>query len=170
MKKYNIKIIRMEIIDFHWKARNKKEVINIVDELLNKNNKILKLKEIKPRYKTIYKVKKVRRIKNMKKLNYGKIYYADIVYKNEDRKEFVPVVVIEADEAEMLVTVAPIITNEGELKDTQIVVKQYEELRPNSVIEVADVMSFDLARLKGYVGKLAEEQIEELDKVLETVR
>ena len=73
----------MEIIDFHWKARNKKEVINIVDELLNENNKILKLKEIKPRYKTIYKVKKVRRIKNMKKLNYGKIYYADIVYKKE---------------------------------------------------------------------------------------
>ena len=86
MKKYNIKIIRMEIIDFHWKARNKKEVINIVDELLNENNKILKLKEIKPRYKTIYKVKKVRRMKNMKKLNYGKIYYEDIVYKNEDRK------------------------------------------------------------------------------------
>ena len=170
MKKYNIKIIRMEIIDFHWKARNKKEVINIVDELLNENNKILKLKEIKPRYKTIYKVKKVRRIKNMKKLNYGKIYYADIVYKNEDRKEFVPVVVIEADEAEMLVTVAPIITSDSELTNTQIVVKQFEELRPNSVIEVADVMTFDLARLKGYVGKLAEEQIEELDKVLETVR
>ena len=170
MKKYNIKIIRMEIIDFHWKARNKKEVINIVDELLNKNNKILKLKEIKPRYKTIYKVKKVRRIKNMKKLNYGKIYYADIVYKNEDRKEFVPVVVIEADEAEMLVTVAPIITSDSELTNTQIVVKQFEELRTNSVIEVADIMTFDLARLKGYVGKLAEEQIEELDKVLETVR
>ncbi|MBO5183109.1 MAG: type II toxin-antitoxin system PemK/MazF family toxin [Bacilli bacterium] len=170
MKKYNIKIIRMEIIDFHWKARNKKEVINIVDELLNENNKILKLKEIKPRYKTIYKVKKVRRIKNMKKLNYGKIYYADIVYKNEDRKEFVPVVVIEADEAEMLVTVAPIITSDSELTNTQIVVKQFEELRPNSVIEVADIMTFDLARLKGYVGKLAEEQIEELDKVLETVR
>lgn len=72
MKKYNIKIIRMEIIDFHWKARNKKEVINIVDDLLNKNNKILNLKEIKPIYKTIYKVKKVRRMKNMKKLNYGK--------------------------------------------------------------------------------------------------
>lgn len=170
MKKYNIKIIRMEIIDFHWKARNKKEVINIVDELLNENNKILKLKEIKPRYKTIYKVKKVRRIKNMKKLNYGKIYYADIVYKNEDRKEFVPVVVIEADEAEMLVTVAPIITGDSELTNTQIVVKQFEEIRPNSVIEVADIMTFDLARLKGYVGKLAEEQIEELDKVLETVR
>lgn len=170
MKKYNIKIIRMEIIDFHWKARNKKEVINIVDELLNENNKILKLKEIKPRYKTIYKVKKVRRIKNMKKLNYGKIYYADIVYKNEDRKEFVPVVVIEADEAEMLVTVAPIITSDSELTNTQIVVKQFEEIRPNSVIEVADIMTFDLARLKGYVGKLAEEQIEELDKVLETVR
>ena len=170
MKKYNIEIIRMEIIDFHWKAKNKKEVINIVDELLNKNNKILNLKEIKPIYKTIYKVKKVRRIKNMKKLNYGKIYYADIVYKNEDRKEFVPVVVIEADEAEMLVTVAPIITNDNELTNTQIVVKQFEELRSNSVIEVADVMTFDLARLKGYVGKLAEEQIEELDKVLETVR
>ena len=46
MKKYNIEIIRMEIIDFHWKAKNKKEVINIVDELLNKNNKILNLKEI----------------------------------------------------------------------------------------------------------------------------
>lgn len=106
----------------------------------------------------------------MKKLNYGKIYYADIVYKNEDRKEFVPVVVIEADEAEMLVTVAPIITSDSELTNTQIVVKQFEELRPNSVIEVADIMTFDLARLKGYVGKLAEEQIEELDKVLETVR
>ena len=170
MKKYNIKIIKMEVIDFHWKARNKKEVINIVDELLNKNNKILKLKEITPRYKTIYKIKKVGKIKNMKKLNYGKIYYADIVYKNEDRKEFVPVVVIEADEAEMLVTVAPIITSDSELTNTQIVVKQFEELRPNSVIEVADIMTFDLARLKGYVGKLAEEQIEELDKVLETVR
>lgn len=160
----------MEIIDFHWKARNKKEVINIVDELFNKNNKILKLKEIKLRYKTIYKVKKVRRIKNMKKLNYVKIYYTDIVYKNEDRKEFVPVVVVEADEAEMLVTVAPIITSDSELTNTQIVVKQFEELRPNSVIEVADIITFDLARLKGYVGMLAEEQIEELDKVLETVR
>ena len=160
----------MEIIDFHWKAKNKKEVINIVDELLNKNNKILNLKEIKPIYKTIYKVKKVRRIKNMKKVNNGKIYYADIVYKNENKKEFVPVVVIEADEAEMLVTVAPIITNDNELTNTQIVVKQFEELRPNSVIEVADVMTFDLARLKGYVGKLAEEQINELDKLLETIK
>lgn len=170
MKKYNIEIIRMEIIDFHWKAKNKKEVINIVDELLNKNNKILNLKEIKPIYKTIYKVKKVRRIKNMKKVNNGKIYYADIVYKNENKKEFVPVVVIEADETEMLVTVAPIITNDNELTNTQIVVKQFEELRPNSVIEVADVMTFDLARLKGYVGKLAEEQINELDKLLETIK
>ena len=170
MKKYNIQIIKMEIIDFHWKARNKREVINIVDELLNKNNRVLKLKEITPRYKTIYKVKKVRRIKNMKKLNYGKIYYADIVYKNEDRKEFVPVVVIEADETELLVTVAPIITNESELKDTQMVVKQFEELRPNSVIEVADIMTFDLARLKGYVGKLVDEQLVELDKLLENVR
>jgi len=170
MKKYNIEIIRMEIIDFHWKAKNKKEVINIVDELLNKNNKILNLKEIKPIYKTIYKVKKVRRIKNMKKVNNGKIYYADIVYKNENKKEFVPVVVIEADEAEMLVTVAPIITNDNELTNTQIVVKQFEELRPNSVIEVADIMTFDLARLKGYVGKLAEEQINELDKLLETIK
>lgn len=170
MKKYNIEIIRMEIIDFHWKAKNKKEVINIVDELLNKNNKILNLKEIKPIYKTIYKVKKVRRIKNMKKVNNGKIYYADIVYKNENKKEFVPVVVIEADEAEMLVTVVPIITNDNELTNTQIVVKQFEELRPNSVIEVADVMTFDLARLKGYVGKLAEEQINELDKLLETIK
>ena len=170
MKKYNIEIIRMEIIDFHWKAKNKKEVINIVDELLNKNNKILNLKEIKPIYKTIYKVKKVRRIKNMKKVNNGKIYYADIVYKNENKKEFVPVVVIEADEAEMLVTVAPIITNDSELTNTQILVKQFEELRSNSVIEVADVMTFDLARLKGYVGKLAEEQINELDKLLETIK
>ncbi|MGN1341682.1 MAG: type II toxin-antitoxin system PemK/MazF family toxin [Bacilli bacterium] len=170
MKKYNIKIIKMEIIDFHWNARNKKEVIKITDELLNKNNKILKLKEITPRYKTIYKIKKVRRKINMKKLNYGKIYYADIVYKNEDKKDFVPVVVIEADEVELLVTVAPIITNESEVTDTQIVVKQFEELRPNSVIEVKDIMTFDLSRLKGYVGKLAQEQIEELDKVLETVR
>lgn len=170
MKKYNIEIIRMEIIDFHWKAKNKKEVINIVDELLNKNNKILNLKEIKPIYKTIYKVKKVRRIKNMKKVNNGKIYYADIVYKNENKKEFVPVVVIEADETEMLVTVAPIITNDSELTNTQIVVKQFEELRPNSVIEVADIMTFDLARLKGYVGKLAEEQINELDKLLEIIK
>ena len=170
MKKYNIEIIKMEIIDFHWKSKNKREVINIVDELLNKNNKILNLKEIKPRYKTIYRVKKVRRIKNMKKVNNGKIYYADIVYKNEDRKEFVPVVVIEVDEVEMLVTVAPIITNESELTNTQIVVKQFEELRPNSVIEVADIMIFDLARLKGYVGKLADEQIKELDKLLETIK
>lgn len=170
MKKYNIKIIKMEIIDFHWNARNKKEVIKITDELLNKNNKILKLKEITPRYKTIYKIKKVRRKINMKKLNYGKIYYADIVYKNEDKKDFIPVVVIEADEVELLVTVAPIITNESEVTDTQIVVKQFEELRPNSVIEVKDIMTFDLSRLKGYVGKLAQEQIEELDKVLETVR
>ena len=170
MKKYNIEIIRMEIIDFHWKAKNKKEVINIVDELLNKNNKILNLKEIKPIYKTIYKVKKVRRIKNMKKVNNGKLYYADIVYKIENKKEFVPVVVIEADETEMLVTVAPIITNDSELTNTQILVKQFEELRPNSVIEVADIMTFDLARLKGYVGKLANEQIEELDKVLEKLQ
>ena len=70
----------------------------------------------------------------------------------------------------MLFTVAPIITSDSELTNTQIVVKQFEEIRPNSVIEVSDIMTFDLARLKGYVGKLAEEQIEELDKVLETVR
>ena len=170
MKKYNIEIIKMEIIDFHWKARNKKEVINIVDDLLTKNNKILNLKEIKPRYKTIYRIRKVRRVKNMKKLNYGKLYYADIVYKNEDKKEFVPVVIIEADEDEMLVTVAPIITNESDLKDSQILVKQFKELRPNSVIEVADVMTFDLSRLKGYIGKLDDEQVEELIKLLENVK
>ena len=170
MKKYNIEIIKMEIIDFHWKARNKKEVINIVDDLLTKNNKILNLKEIKPRYKTIYRIRKVRRVKNMKKLNYGKLYYADIVYKNEDKKEFVPVVIIEADEDEMLVTVAPIITNESDLKDSQILVKQFKELRPNSVIEVADVMTFDLSRLKGYIGKLDDEQVEELIKLLENAK
>ena len=160
----------MEIIDFHWKARNKKEVINIVDDLLTKNNKILNLKEIKPRYKTIYRIRKVRRVKNMKKLNYGKLYYADIVYKNEDKKEFVPVVIIEADEDEMLVTVAPIITNESDLKDSQILVKQFKELRPNSVIEVSDVMTFDLSRLKGYIGKLDDEQVEELIKLLENAK
>lgn len=67
----------------------------------------------------------------------------------------------------MLVTVAPIITNNSQINETQVVVKQFEELRPNSVIEVENIMTFDLARLKGYVGKLEDEQIDELNKVLE---
>lgn len=64
---------------------------------------------------------------------------------------------VDVNEVELLVTVAPIITNESEVTDTQIVVKQFEELRPNSVIEVMDIMTFDLSRLKGYVGELAQE-------------
>ena len=64
---------------------------------------------------------------------------------------------VDVNEVELLVTVAPIITNESKVIDIQIVVKQFKELRPNSVIEVKDIMTFDLARLKGYAGKLAQE-------------
>ena len=56
---------------------------------------------------------------------------------------------VDVNEVELLVTVALIIRNESKVIDTQIVVKQFEELRPNSVIEVKDIMTFDLARLKG---------------------
>ena len=59
-KLFNIRIIDMKIIEFKHEAVNKKEALESAKYVVNET-KILNLKEVKPIYKTIYEVKRIRK-------------------------------------------------------------------------------------------------------------
>lgn len=59
-KLFNIKIIEMKIIEFNHESTSKKEALESAKYVVNET-KILNLKEVKPIYKTIYEVKRIRK-------------------------------------------------------------------------------------------------------------
>ena len=59
-KLFNINIIEMKIIEFNHESTSKKEALESAKYVVNET-KILNLKEVKPIYKTIYEVKRIRK-------------------------------------------------------------------------------------------------------------
>lgn len=59
-KLFNIRIIEMKIVEFKHEAVNKKEALESAKYVKEKSN-ILKHPEVRPIYKTIYEVKRIRK-------------------------------------------------------------------------------------------------------------
>lgn len=108
----------------------------------------------------------------MKKVIKGDIYYANLnPAKGEEVGGIIPVLVLQnniSNISNKTTIVAPIsekISEEQKLP-THIPVKQFDKVRPGSVIMLEQVRVIDRSRLKGYVGMLEFEQMHEINMAM----
>lgn len=99
----------------------------------------------------------------MKKIIRGAIYYADLdpIMDNE-KKDIKPVLVIQNDlenEYKPTTIVISILDKKSDILPTDILVKQFDKIRPDSVIVVEQIRTIDKNRLKGFVDFLDDEQL-----------
>ena len=108
----------------------------------------------------------------MKKVIKGDIYYADLnPTKGDELGGIKPVLILQNNISNIdskTTIVAPITTlKDNELKEyTHIAIRQFDKIRANSVVMLEQVRVIDKNRLKGYVGLLEEEQMNEVNKML----
>lgn len=106
----------------------------------------------------------------MKKIIRGSIFYADLDPTiGSEQHGCRPVVIIQNDVGNKnspTIIVAPITTKKDVELPTHILIKQFNKIRPNSVIMVEQIRVIDKARLKGFVDILKKEQLQEVDKAL----
>lgn len=105
----------------------------------------------------------------MKKIVKGDIFYADLEGVSKyDVIGYKPVLIIHnhgVDEFSNIV-VAPISALKYRKQDIHILLEQFSEIRPNSYIMLDQIRVLDKKKLKGYIGTLAKEQLEEIDKII----
>ena len=108
----------------------------------------------------------------MKKITRGAIYYADLnpVIGSEE-SGFRPVLIIQnniGNKHSPTVMIAPITTKlyKGKKIPTHVPVKQFNKLRPNSIILLEQIRTIDKSRLTGYVCDLDETSIKKVDKAI----
>lgn len=108
----------------------------------------------------------------MKKIVRGAIFYVDLdVGVGSEQKGFRPVVILQNDVGNRFsptTLVAPISTKEykGKKMPTHVEVKQFNKLRPNSVIMLEQIRAIDKSRLAGFVGVLTEKEMKNVDKAI----
>ena len=49
---------------------------------------------------------------------------------------------------------------------THVLIKQFDKIRPNSIVMVEQIRVIDKTRLKGFIDILNEEQLKEVDEAL----
>ena len=64
--------------------------------------------------------------------------------------------------------IAPITSKEykGRKQPTHVKVKQFDKLRPNSIILLEQVRTIDKSRIKGFIDMLDKSQMKEVEKAL----
>lgn len=106
----------------------------------------------------------------MKKIIKGAIFYADLdPTVGSEQQGCRPVLIIQNDignKYSPTTIVAPITTKKDIELPTHILIKQFDKIRPNSVIMVEQIRVIDKTRLKGFVDILKDEQLKEVDKAL----
>ena len=108
----------------------------------------------------------------MKKIVRGAMFYVDLeVGVGSEQKGFRPVVILQNDIGNRFsptTLVAPISTKEykGKKMPTHVEVKQFNKLRPNSIIMLEQIRVIDKSRLKGYLGILDQEQMREVERAI----
>jgi len=108
----------------------------------------------------------------MKKIIRGSIFYADLdPIIGSEQKGFRPVLILQNDVGNKYsptTMIAPITSKEykGRKQPTHVRVKQFNKLRPNSIILLEQVRTIDKSRLKGFVDMLNDSQMKEVEKAL----
>ncbi len=106
----------------------------------------------------------------MKKIVKGSIFYADLNPTiGSEQSGIRPVVVIQNDignEHGPTTIIAPISTKKNIELPSHVLVKQFDTIRPNSIVMLEQIRVIDKKRLKGYVGTIKNEQLKEIDNAL----
>ena len=108
----------------------------------------------------------------MKEILKGAIFYADLepAIGNEENG-FKPVVILQNDldnKYSPTTIIAPIAIKKsrGTNQPTHVKVKQFNKIRPNSIILLEQIRTIDKSRLKGYVCMLCKEQMIEVENAI----
>ena len=107
-----------------------------------------------------------------KKIIRGAIFYADLdPIVGSEQRGFRPVLILQNDignKYSPTTMIAPITSKEykGRKHPTHVKVKQFDKLRPNSIILLEQIRTIDKSRIKGFVDMLDSEQMKEVDNSL----
>ena len=103
----------------------------------------------------------------MKKIVRGAMFYADLdPIVGSEQRGIRPVLIIQNDlgnKHSPTVLVAPISTKKEKILPTH---KQFDKLRHDSIVMLEQVRVLDKSRLKGYMGMLVDEQMEEVENAI----
>ena len=104
----------------------------------------------------------------MKPIVKGAIFYADLGKTvGSEENGIRPVLVIQNDTGNRFsptIIIAPISTKKSENLPTHILVKQFDKIRHDSIIMLEQIRVIDKTRLKGFVGILTDQDMQEVDK------
>ena len=107
-----------------------------------------------------------------KKIIRGAIFYADLdPIVGSEQKGFRPVLILQNDignKYSPTTMIAPITSKEykGRKQPTHVKVKQFDKLRPNSIILLEQVRTIDKSRIKGFIDMLDKSQMKDVEKAL----
>lgn len=106
----------------------------------------------------------------MKPIIRGAIFYADLgEVVGSEQKGIRPVLIIQNDVGNKhspTTIVAAISTKRDQMLPTHILIKQFEKIRPNSIIMAEQIRTIDKTRLKGFIAMIDEDQMREVEKAL----
>lgn len=107
-----------------------------------------------------------------KKIIRGAIFYADLdPIIGSEQKGTRPILILQNDignKYSPTTMIAPITSKEykGRKQPTHVKVKQFDKLRPNSIILLEQVRTIDKSRIKGFIDMLDKSQMKEVEKAL----
>lgn len=104
----------------------------------------------------------------MKKIVKGAVFYVDLdLSVGSEQKGFRPCVVLQNNVGNIFsptTIIAPISTKKGNrCLPTQVEVRMFRKLRPNSYVMAEQIRTIDKSRLSGFVCMLSDEEIAEID-------
>lgn len=106
----------------------------------------------------------------MNKIVRGAIFYADLGNTiGSEEKGIRPVLIVQNDIGNRFsptTIIAPISTQKTDKLPNHVLIKQFDKIRPNSIILLEQIRVIDKSRLKGFVTTLNEEQIIEVNNAL----
>lgn len=106
----------------------------------------------------------------MKNIVKGAIFYADLdPIIGSEQQGIRPVVIIQnemGNKHSPTVLVAPISTKKDKILPTHILVKQFDKIRHDSIVLLEQIRVLDKSRLKGYLGLLDEETLEQVNEAI----
>lgn len=109
----------------------------------------------------------------MKKIVRGAIYYVDLdpVVGSEQGGKNRPVLIIQNDKGNIYsptVIIAPITKKmyDGRKIPTHINIKQFDIVRPNSIVMLEQIRTIDKKRLKGFVCIIDNEDMKKVDRAI----
>lgn len=106
----------------------------------------------------------------MKKIVKGAIFYADLdPIIGSEQRGIRPVLIIQnemGNKYSPTVLVAPISTKRDKVLPTHILIKQFDKIRHDSIVLLEQIRVLDKSRLKGYMGILDSDTMEQINNAI----